>query len=168
MRHNTCHTAKKNLIFAFMKNICRIIMVAVLAVSAASCTKEYITEEYYNGVTSEILSLKIDPNEWTQSNDGMFFSATFKVPSITQQACDEAIINVYRVYPDGVQAPLPSVRLMGGTDDIGNFVNWTESIDYEFTAGSLTIFYTVSDFYYDPNMFYDGSMDMKFRLVITY
>lgn len=166
-----------------MKNMVKIALAAVIVCMAASCTKEYYTQEYYEGVKNEVRTLRINANEWAADYDGdenIYYYADFDVPEITKQAMTEAVITVYRQYRNDFgelasQSILPSERHFQTylfdeqgkhkTDDYGNWIidqKWTETIDYEFYEGGLTIYFTTNDFAL-------SDVDsMEFRVVITY
>lgn len=79
---------------------------------------------------------------------------------------------MYRCYDfgkkDGFQIEMPYVRHKEeyvGINDWGEdqYAIYTETLDYEYMVGSLTIYYTVSDFIYEPT---PGTM--QFRCVVMY
>ena len=166
-----------------MKNIVKLILAAAVLFSAASCTKEYYTV----GVSNEIITLRVNSSEWGvayDADENVYYKATFPVPQITSRVLQEAVVSVYRVYRDDFgdvdsQCVLPSERhfqtyqfgvnpdgsLFHKVDENNNWLidaKWTETIDYEFSDGSLTVYFTTNDFVIQtPD-------SMEFRVVITY
>lgn len=123
---------------------------------------------YYN------IPVQINRNEWSYTNysDNNYFYATISMPEITGDLYQHSNVMVYREYDPGTasatQTPLPS------THHYEYFISeeegwgiYTETVDYEFTVGKLTIFYTVNDFDYEVDETFVPEQ-MNFRVFIMY
>lgn len=141
-----------------MKTIARIFAAVAIMLAAASCTKEV----NYNGVVNDVIDLDIRANQWDSfkdENGNRHFFCTFDVKALTSRAYDEGVIACYREFrEDGIQAQLPYVRHFRE----GDFM-WTETTYFEFSPGTVTIFFDMSDYPVDQ-----APVDMHFRLVISY
>ena len=124
---------------------------------------------YYN------IPLQINQNEWKYTDTGSnnFFYADFKMEEITWDIYEHGNVMVYREYDQGTdkatQTPLPYIRhneyLADEATDTWGF--YTETVDYEFTKGKLTIFYTASDFDYEIDQSFVPEQ-MNFRVFIMF
>ena len=150
-------------------------MVMVLAVVLTSCKGEPGRDgrdglvNYYN------IPIQINQNEWSYSgfDNNNYFFATISMPEITSEIYQHANVMVYREYDQGtknaVQTPLPYTRhkeyLADEATNTWGF--YTETVDYEFTVGKMTIFYTASDFDYEMDQAFVPEQ-MNFRVFIMY
>ena len=124
------------------------------------------------GVIDNVL-IDVPRTSWEYSNIDYnnYFFATVDMPEITKTAFRKGLIKVYRVYDfdkdNGAQIELPYVRL--NEEYIGDdyWVFYTETVDYEFGVGTMTIYYTVSDFNYEIDESFVPEA-MQFRCVIMY
>jgi len=124
---------------------------------------------YYN------VPVQINQNEWSYTNydNNNFFYATIPMEMITADLYQHSNVMVYREYDAGTnkatQTPLPYVRHKEYLADeaTGTWGFYTETVDYEFTVGKLTIFYTVSDFDYEIDESFVPEQ-MNFRVFIMY
>lgn len=124
---------------------------------------------YYN------IPVQVNQNEWAYSNfdNNNYFFATINMPEITWDIYEHGNVMVYREYEPGTnsatQTPLPYVRhkeyLYDQSTSTWGF--YTETVDYEFTQGKLTIFYTASDFDYEIDTNFVPER-MNFRVFIMY
>lgn len=145
-------------------------MLAMSILALFSCRKEYI----YDGPTMKSVKINVSPNAWQYSNDidNNYYFATVQMPEINASVFKEGLVKMYRVYdwdePSAAQTELPFVRLNEIEGNDGVFYFYTETIDYQFTPGEITIYYTMSDFdyKYDPDSFNPGPME--FRCVVVY
>ena len=147
----------------------------VLAVVLTSCKGEPGRDgrdglvNYYN------IPIQINQNEWSYSgfDNNNYFFATISMPEITSEIYQHANVMVYHEYDQGtknaVQTPLPYTRhkeyLADEATDTWGF--YTETVDYEFTVGKMTIFYTASDFDYEMDQAFVPEQ-MNFRVFIMY
>ena len=112
---------------------------------------------------------------YTDADDNNFFYATVELPELTEDIFDFGLIKMYRTfdydtsYP--VQAELPYTRHFEYDKGNGTMGYYTETVDYEIEydvkneLGLISIYYTVSDFEYDPDdLAIPG--DMQFRCVL--
>ncbi|MBQ9339819.1 MAG: hypothetical protein IJS13_05745 [Paludibacteraceae bacterium] len=127
-------------------------------------------------VNSKIIDIQINQNEWVYAgqNDNNYFYGTISVPELTWDIYNNGIVKMYREYntntPNASQIELPFVKLNETPVTVDNNTQWvfyTETVDYEFTQGSVTIFYTASDFDYELNTTFVPEA-MHFRLVIMW
>lgn len=151
--------------------------ICLLAFAAAlcSCTKEYptyVTEEYntYYSLNTVVINVKASDWEYSNIDNNNYFCVTVDMPEITKSVCQTGLVKMYRVYDDfdrtgGVQAEMPFSRHIEEPTESGDWVFYTESLDYEFEQGKITIFYTQSDFYYELDAT-EHPIAMQFRCVI--
>ncbi len=124
-------------------------------------------------VNYKIIDLQINQNEWEYSNgaNNNFFSATFSMPEITSHIYNNGLVQVYREYNTGTsqarQILLPQTRHNEVQLASGDWAFFTETVDYEYGVGTLSIFYTVSDFDYEINTSFVPET-MHFRAVIMW
>lgn len=145
----------------------------------SSCNKE---EPYYPPVEPEVVGpdihtvlITVKANQWDYSkvNNNNYYFATVDMPEITQEAFKTGLIKMYRVWnwggSDATQMEMPYSRHIEEYYEDGE-ENWwyyyTESIDYEYSVGKVTICYTLSDFYYEVDESYSPDQ-MQFRCVIV-
>lgn len=140
-------------------------------------------------VNTKIVDIQVNTEHWKYSelDNNNYFVASISMPEITRDVYDNAVINVYREYETGTtnasQTVLPYVRHKEYSyqlvDEDGKLVvdennypvyGWgfyTETVDYEYSQGSLSIFYTASDFDYELDLNFVPE-PMHFRVVIMY
>lgn len=143
---------------------------ALIFLGLTSCNKQ----EIIKGVEFESILINVPQKSWNYTNDDSnnYFYATVDMPEITEYAFDNGLIKVYRTYNfdtnNPTQIELPYVRPMERyfpDDDFWEF--YTEQIDYEYGIGTMTLFFTMSNFDYEL----DESLipeNMQFRCVIGY
>lgn len=160
-----------------MKKILKISILAALVCIISSCAGRD-GRNGRDGRDCEFTSIPIYvPQEaWVYTdfrapeNNNNFFYATVDMPEISQAICNRGVVKMYRVGADNEvdsQMEMPYVRpaeYYNETD--GNWYFYTESVDYKFTPGKITIFYRASDFDYEIN--YYSPEAMNFRCVILY
>ena len=150
-------------------------LMMVLAVVMTSCEGKPGKDgrdglvNYYN------IPIQINQNEWSYSNfdNNNYFYATIDMPEITREIYQHGNMMVYREYDQGtnnaVQTPLPYERkyeyLADEENDLWDF--YSERVDYEYTVGKMTIFYTLSDFDYEVDETFLPEQ-MNFRVFIMY
>lgn len=152
----------------------RILILLSLAASMmlSSCTKiireEYREEIFVDPDISNII-INVRQSDWAYSDidNNNYFYANVKIPEINKDVLMGSLVKMYRVYDKNVHAELPYVRPVEYQIKGDDWGFYTETVDYEFGEGYVTIFYTVSDFEYeiDPSIIPDA---MKFRLCILY
>lgn len=145
--------------------------------AAALALSSCVVEE--NG-SMDIINLDVPVSSWNysisaaeESNpelkyQGNYFWAELPVAMLTNQACMEGMVKVYKVNTQrSTQVELPYTAHKEIYDSArGTRYFYTETIDYEFGEGVIFIYYSVSDFDYelDPQFIPEA---MKFRCVIT-
>ena len=150
-------------------------LMMVVAVVLTSCKGEPGRDgrdglvNYYN------IPIQINTSEWSYSDfdNNNYFFAKIDMPEITKEIYQHANVMVYREYDQGtanaVQTPLPYTRhkeyLADEATNTWSF--YTETVDYEFTVGKMTIFYTASDFDYEVDLSFKPEQ-MNFRVFIMY
>ena len=139
-----------------------LLLAAVIVSLFTSCSYNEVTP-----VKWDVFTIDIPSGAWVQQDE--YLAATVKVPELTKTVCNDGMVQCYLVYSDGSQTLLPALRLLAADlkDDAGNFVEtmyYQRLIDYEFSPGQLTVYYTMSDYYYDE----DWPGDMKARLVLQH
>ena len=158
-----------------MKRLIYFMLLAVTSLTLASCEGKPGRDgrdgrdglvNYYN------IPVQINQNEWSYTNadNNNYFYAVISVPELTWDISEHGNMMVYREYDQGtnnaVQTPLPYSRHVEYQDN-GEWYFYTESVDYEFTKGQVTIFYTASDFDYELNTNFVPEQ-MNFRIFIMF
>lgn len=161
-----------------MKNVFKLISLAVSLVSIlVSCEKigpmgpQGPKGDPGTGVIVSIVSINVFTDDWVKTNDkdNNYYYATVDMPEITKDIFEGGVIKMYRVFDydtsDPVQVEMPFTRHKEEYVGPGeyDYVNWTETLDYEFGVGRINIFFTVSDFFYGRKPEY-----MRFRCVVMY
>lgn len=155
-----------------MKKILYFLSIAVMAVSFASCRGPQGPqgEPGRDGQANKsIIDIQVNQNEWQYSNqaNNNYFYAVINMPELNSTVYNDGMVKVYREYNTGAsnasQIELPYVALNEFQAQDGTWGFFTEKVDYEFTNGSLTIFYTASDFDYELNQdFVPEAMHFRF------
>ena len=111
----------------------------------------------------------VEKGHWI--GDGECFYYEFKVPELTKEVCESAVINAY-CYNEDFQNPLPYVTFHYIDKDAKNPVTgeittepyrWTRTVRFDYTPGMLTFVVNYSDFNDE-----DIPPTMDFRLVVHY
>lgn len=130
------------------------------------------------GVMDAIL-INVNQNAWnyTKFNDNNYFYATVDVPEINERIFDNGVVKMYRTFnydkDNATQVEMPytlqSEYNTGYQDEEGKDIwgFYTELVSYEYGIGTVTIYYTVSDFDYELNTKFVPD-PMQFRLVVMY
>lgn len=145
----------------------------------SSCRKEepyYPPEPEYYGPEIKSVLITVKANQWAYSeiDNNNYFYATVDMPEITQDVFKTGFVKMYRVWDWGssnaVQMEMPYSRHIEeywedpDLDEDGWYF-YTESLDYEFAVGKMTICYTLSDFFYEIDESYAPDQ-MQFRCVV--
>lgn len=148
-----------------------IVGTALCLLSITSCTET--NAPVVTGTELKTVLINVTQNTWVYSNvdNNNYFYATVNMPEITEDVFDYGIVKMYRVfnyeYPDASQIELPYIRHneyhVGGD----NWAFYTETVDYEFGIGNMTIYYTASDFDYEIDQTFVPDA-MQFRCVICW
>lgn len=112
----------------------KILLFLTLATLMASCTID----------DTKTYDLIADQINWTHfDKEGLngYYSSTFDVLDLTQNVYANGQVQVY-IDLNGALAPLPYVRHF----EQSNGYHWTETIDYEYSEGTITIFVCRNDF----------------------
>lgn len=158
-----------------MKNILRISALALaLTVLLTSCERTVVVEDPSLQKFETVL-INVNGRDWQYSNieNNNYYMATVNMPEITGPVFKEGLVKMYRVYNWGTnnasQVEMPFTRHNEECIDpiAGEWVFYTETVDYEFSPGIMSIFYTVSDFDYELNPSFVPE-NMTFRCVIMY
>lgn len=148
-------------------------LTAVVGLSSCdSCTCEPVVPPVEQRVVRD---LQINSNEWTYSGgeNNNYFFASFTVPEITGNVYNNGNISIYREFDSGtanaIQTLLPYVRHKEylKNEATKEWAFYTETVDYEYGVGRVTVFYTVSDFDYELDTEFVPK-SMHFRLVLTW
>lgn len=140
-----------------MKKICFILCCLVLPL-AMSCVRS--TDRMYSTLYD------IRSNDWTEQDT--YYSVALDVQEITKQVCNYGSVQCFLVYEDGSQACLPLSRYLS-YEYTNNETGQTETgyyqqmIDFEYSVGTVGIFYQNSDFFYDAK-----PEAMSIRVVVHY
>ena len=145
----------------------KFILASAIAVSIFSSCQEEIPITVLQTVL-----ITVNSSDWNYSNidNNNYFFATVDMPEITQEVFKTGLVKMYRAYDfnssSAVQMEMPFTRHIEYYDedeDEWNF--YTETIDYEFSVGTMTICYTQNDFYYEEDVDFVPDK-MQFRCVI--
>ena len=122
--------------------------------------------------TIRTVIVNVPQESWAYSDlkSNNYFSATVNVPEITEDAFDYGLIKTYRLFDydksTASQIEMPYIRLKEYFDNrVDDWNFFTEEVDYEIGIGTITIFYTVSDFDYELDESFIPE-DMQFRCVV--
>ena len=96
-----------------------------------------------------VINVEVRNTNWvhTWADHGDLFSCLIPVPQLTRNIANNGAVMVYLEWTENRvtwQRPLP--QAIPATDGVNL---WTEHIDFEFSAGFIQIFFTISDFYYE-------------------
>lgn len=127
--------------------------------------------------TIRTVVINVDESLWEYSNDkdNNYFFATVDMPEITLTAFREGLVKMYRVFDfsgqklGATQMEMPYTRhneYKWGTAPDERAL-YTETVDYEYSVGSISIFYTASDFDYEYDLKFQPET-MQFRCIIMY
>ena len=123
--------------------------------------------------TFTIVRIDVPQSSWNYSNVGNnnYFYATVEMPEITEQVFDGSLIKMYRTFNydtmDATQMEMPYVRVNEAQLEDQSWVFYTETVDYDYGIGKMTIYYAASDFDYELNPQFIPEA-MTFRCVIVY
>ena len=154
---------KRNLFF------CVVCLCSIAAFYGCKSNKD---NELVTVITNRaVIDLEANNSHWVYDNGA--YRATFDIPELTLDAYNNGMVNCYAEFNTGsnnaYQELLPFIYFNQYTDaETGEVFNWSRLLDYDYTVGSLTIYYTNNDFNYiitgsDPET---GSW--HFRLVIIW
>ena len=149
----------------------KVILFTLIATIFISCEgpmgpRGYDGRDGHDGLLStwKVIEMPVNANQWVEytDNNGLnrFYAVDINVPEITENIFLDGLIlcYLYRAGTPPVQTVLPSVRHYENTH--GDL--WTQTIDYEYYNGGISIYVTNSDFAIDP------PGDMFFVLQILY
>lgn len=125
------------------------------------------------GVIKTVL-INVPQSKWAYSgqDNNNYFYATVDMPEITSAVFDKGLVKMYRTYnfdkTNASQLEMPYVRPVEGYNESADeWYFYTETVDYEFGIGTMTICYTVSDFDYEIDEEFVPEA-MQFRCVVMY
>lgn len=123
-----------------------LLFVLTLALMFTSCEKESILRsEVSDEVDWYSASFNINEQDWrsyyNRETGESYYYATVDIRSLSYQIYDGGLVNCY-LYEGGAQSQLPITRYF--KDDKG--INWSRTIDYEYTKDEVTFFVSLSDF----------------------
>lgn len=145
----------------------RILLFTIAAIALfSSCTK--VVRETLD---PQVVALNVPQDSWRYSynDNNNYFFVEIDLPEMTDAAFRNGMIKMYRTFDfnskNATQMEMPYVRLNEFQYDDGSWGFYTETVDYEFKVGTVTIFYTASDFDYELNETFVPEA-MSFRAVI--
>jgi hypothetical protein len=108
-----------------------------------------------------VVNVSVSQANWIPHVDGeglnLYYSCTLAMPEITSFIYEQGLVQVYYLV-SGAQEVLPYVRhyenLAGA--------RWTQTVDYDYSVGSMTVYVTSSDF------FEELPSAMDFRVVLMW
>lgn len=159
-----------------MKKTAHIILTA-LSISLLSSCRGLPGRDGIDGlgvIDNVVVNVPQSAWQYTNMDNNNYFFATVEMPEITRTAFQKGLVKMYRCYDfnaesgKGTKMELPYVRLNEeyiAADDFWAF--YTETVDYEYSVGSVTVFYTVSDFNYEIDESFVPEA-MQFQCVVMY
>lgn len=127
-----------------MRKICFFLTCLVLPL-LMSCERTVV----YDGMFSADYDIRTDNWVW----QGSHYSATLDVKEITREVCRSGGVQCFLVYDDASQAPLPMQRYLSyeyPTEEGSTATAYySKMIDFEYSVGTVNIYYQISDFYYE-------------------
>lgn len=150
---------------------------AVILAALTSCTKEYnyntYNEYHYHNGASQTVLFHVQKGDWEyikgDKNMNCCFMATVNMPEITADVLKTGLVKMYRVFDfemlSETQMEMPYIRHNEYKDGANNWCFYTETLDYEFTDGLVSVFFTRSDFMYEDDETINP-IAMDFRCVI--
>lgn len=145
--------------FGTMKKIF-ILLGCMMLPFLVSCEREYIQQDALYSVEYDLR-----PGDWTLVDQGVkkYYTVALDVREITRQVCENGSVQCFLMYDGGSQICLPTTRYNDGEADNGDTVFYQELIDFEYSVGTVNLFYTTSDF------IYGGYPEkMRVRVVVHY
>lgn len=129
----------------------RLLLFFAVVTMLASCSTD----------TTTVVNLTVGAQDWTINSEPnidvpLYYSCTFAMPEINSIVYEQGLVQAYIVF-NGVQQVLPFVQHNKNADG----VIWTQTIDFRYAAGELTVFVTNSDFVED----YPEAMDFRVVLI---
>jgi len=143
------------------------ILAVVAAITLNSCEKSYYeVEEIVQEIHPTVVNIDVPKTSWAYSylDNNNYFYATVDMPELTQDVFNNGMIKMYRWVANNVQMEMPFTR-HNEVEINGTWYFYTETVDYEFSVGQMTIYYTVSDFDYELDETFVPA-EMKFRCTI--
>lgn len=168
-----------------MKRLFYFVCVALAAITMTSCQGPQGPRGYDGRdglVNFKIIDLDIAQKEWGYTNptddpryqyNNNYYYADFDIPELTSNIYDNGVVKVYREFDSdtkyAMQQELPYVRSVEEYNETtqGYDIFYTETVDYIFGPGKITIMYRASDFLYEDN---PGivPVGMHFRVVLMW
>ncbi len=130
-------------------------------------------------VTFKTISVRVNASEWQYTQQGTsdqfnnnYFYAVVDMPEITEQVFDYGEVKAYVVYDrmDYYYARkhlLPYVLHVEEPTDEGDWLFYTQTIDFTYGIGWAEFNFRMSDFAYEENTTINPS-DMEFDIIISY
>ena len=155
-----------------MKNFCFLFFALLLM---TSCGNTYI----YDGAQMRTINVHIDADEWQYTQQGdydqfnnNYFYAFVNMPEITREAFDAGEVKAYVVQDRGSYTYarkhlLPYVLHAEEKNVYGEWVFYTQTIDFTYGIGWAEFNFRMSDFAYEEDVTINPPA-MEFDIVITY
>ena len=160
-----------------MKKIANILFI-VLSIALLSSCRGLPGRDGVDGIDGfgqiKNVVINVPQNAWQYSKapNNNYFYATVDMPEITKDVFKEGLVKMYRCYALGSEGAtkieLPYVRSIEEyieADDDWAF--YTETVDYQYSQGTISIYYTLSDFIYELDESFVPEA-MEFQCVIIY
>jgi hypothetical protein len=117
------------------------------------------------GTNWEIIPVTVRQSQWRYNDDREnngdqpYFYYTLHDSRITNFIYSEGAVIVYLDF-GGVRTPLPSIQHCRNEND----ELWTETIDFRYSPGEITFFFSLSDFFF-PSNYSPPTRDFKILLM---
>lgn len=101
------------------------------------------------GVSWFTQSYKVKKSDWKLSGKpgelNSFYYADIPISNLTKFIYTSGTVLAYIETEPGIKNSLPYVSHRGGVDNLGEFL-WTQTYDFDFYEGGITVYMTYSDF----------------------
>lgn len=119
----------------------KLLLLPLIALLMSSCLPENTNDTSWDVVTVRVLSSDWDAH--TDNNgQNLYYSCTLDMPEISSYIYTNGLVQAYYVM-DGAQQLLPYSRHYENV----NLNRWTQTVDFDYSVGQMTIYVTNSDFY---------------------
>ena len=123
----------------------KIYLLFAIALLVASCQGPVGPEgPQGSGTNWKIINLVVNSADWVVQHDldgNIYYSNHFSMPEITSFVYTDGSVIGYTVI-NGTQMALPNVSHFKNSSG----QSWTQTVDYNYSAGAMNVFVTTSDF----------------------
>ncbi len=155
----------------------KIVLLLLAVVAMSSCVMNPTYKEY-EGSKVEVIKVKVEAKDWQYTQEGSsdqfnnnYFYAGVEMPELTADVFDRGEVKAYLVLDRQNQSKarkhlLPYV-LHVEEQYYGDWIFYTQTIDFTYGIGWAEFNFRMSDFAYEEDE-YINPVGMEFDIVITY